>query len=321
MIIDQIHPELKEAFLLFPESSNSEENIQKIRAARLEQLKKIQALLPKNENVTVSRRSIPGLPGDPDVTIYIFQPIKYKTGMPGILHIHGGGLVMGSTESEEYHCVEYASTLNCTVISPEYRLAPEHKYPAAVNDCYATLIWFAQNATELDVDADNIIIDGGSAGGCLSAATTIMARDKNGPKIAAQSLLCPMLDCRCNTPSCLAISDKHFPYNYEMAVNSWKMYLGEISPDDVSPYASPSLLKDYKGLPPAVVSVGQLDLFRDETINYVQALQQAGVQAELHVYPGCYHAAEAFGANTEIVKRNQANHKVALSNLLNKRYF
>ena len=185
-----------------------------------------------------------------------------------------------------------AADLEAVVCSVEYRLAPEHPYPAAIEDCYAALAWFSANAAELGVDPDRIAISGQSAGGGLAAGTALLARDRGGPALCFQLLDIPELDHRLATPSMTQFVDTPL-WNRPNAVVSWTWYLG---PDfdgpgsaDVPIYASPSVADDLSGLPPAFVSVMEFDPLRDEGIDYAARLLEAGVSTELHAYPGTFH--------------------------------
>jgi acetyl esterase/lipase len=173
-------------------------------------------------------------------------------------------------------------------VSVEYRLAPEHPFPAGVEDCYAALSWTAANAAALGVDARRIAVAGQSAGGGLAAATALLARDRGGPALCFQLLEIPELDDRLDTPSMLAFDDTPL-WNRPSAVWSWKHYLGPDHGGEVSPYAAPARAQDVSGLPPAYVSTMELDPLRDEGILYALRMLQAGVPVELHSYPGTFH--------------------------------
>ena len=176
------------------------------------------------------------------------------------------------------------------MVAVEYRLALEHPHPAPVQDCYAALKWMAQNADDLAFDPNRLAVVGGSAGGGLTIATTMMARDKGFPRICFQMPLYPMIDDRNETPSSYEIMDLGI-WDREGNVEAWQWYLGGKPADD---YAAPARAEKLAGLPPTFIDVGELDLFRDEDIQFAARLIQAGVPTELHVYPGAYHASEVF---------------------------
>ena len=184
------------------------------------------------------------------------------------------------------------------VVSVEYRLAPEHPHPAPVQDCYSALKWMAQNADELAFDLDRLAVVGGSAGGGLTIATTMMARDMGFPRICFQMPLYPMIDDRNETPSSYEIMDVGI-WDREGNIEAWEWYLGGNPADD---YAAPARAENLAGLPPTFIDVGELDLFRDEDIQFAARLIQAGVPTELHVYPGAYHASEVFAPEAALSK-------------------
>jgi acetyl esterase/lipase len=205
------------------------------------------------------------------------------------LLIHGGGFVIGSVEAEHAGAVLTAVGLGAVLVSVEYRLAPEHPYPAGLHDCYAALAFLHAEAGALGVDPARIALLGTSAGGGLAAATALLARDRGGPPVCFQMLHIPELDDRLETPSMQQFVDSPL-WNRPLAVKSWQFYLGELAgSDDVPIYAAPSRATDLSGLPPAYVSTAENDPLRDEGIAYASAMLQAGVSVELHQFPGTFH--------------------------------
>ncbi|MEM7412109.1 MAG: alpha/beta hydrolase [Myxococcota bacterium] len=279
-------PDLVPALDLLPTVSDlsSLDSIREIRAAR--------AALPKppdRDDVTLEDRTVPGCDGDPPVPVRIYRPKAPADGLrPGVFEIHGGGFLMGSIEMMDPWCQLVASVLDAVIVSVEYRLAPEHPFPAGIEDCYAALSWMSENASELGVDPARIAIAGQSAGGGLAAGTALMARDRGGPALCFQLLEIPELDDRLDTPSMRAFEDTPM-WNRPNAVWSWRHYLGPDHAGTPSPYAAPSRATDLRGLPPAYVSTMEFDPLRDEGIRYAQALLEAGVSVELHSYPGTFH--------------------------------
>ncbi len=218
---------------------------------------------------------------------------------PALYWIHGGGLIVGSVAMDDARSGLLATAFGITVASVEYRLAPEHPYPTPLEDCDAGLLWLADHAADLGVDPDRVAVGGASAGGGLAAGLALLARDRGGPPIRFQLLRYPMLDDRNRTPSSHAQLDPRV-WNREANQLGWSAYLGDRAggPDagpggetGVEPYAAPGRASDHAGLPPAIVTVGDLDLFLDEDVDYARALGRAGVPTELHVYPGAYHGA------------------------------
>lgn len=252
-----------------------------------------------------------------NMLVKIYEPAQRgKDALPALLWIHGGGYVLGHPSGEDGMCQSFVQAANCVVISPDYRLAPEHPFPAPIEDCYAALKWVANNKDSLNIDTTRIAIGGGSAGGGLTAALALLNRDRGGPDICFQMPLYPMIDDRNVTSSSYEITHPAV-WNRENNLAAWKMYLGEhAASDDISPYAAPARATDLSGLPPAYTCVGQLDPFRDETIEYAARLAQAGVDVELHVVPGGYHAFEHVVPEAEISQRLKKGYVDALT-----RYF
>jgi acetyl esterase/lipase len=238
--------------------------------------------------VSFEDRHIPGPDGAPDVLVRVYVPDERTTPSPALLDIHGGGFVMGSMAMEHAGALAFARNLGIVVVAVEYRLAPEHPFPAGIEDCYAALQWLHASAGDLQIDTDRVGVYGQSAGGGLSAGLALMARDRGGPKLCFQYLGIPELDDRLETPSMQAFTDTPL-WNRPSAVLSWQRYLGGDDRSNVSPYAAPSRATDLSGLPPAYVSTMEFDPLRDEGILYALSLMQAGVPVELHSYPGTFH--------------------------------
>lgn len=240
-------------------------------------------------------RVIAGAKGQPDVRALIHRPVGSGV-KPGYFHVHGGGFVMGAPEATEDRDRAMVTAHGCVVISPAYRLAPETKFPGAVEDCYRALEWFHDNAGELGVDPARIIIGGESAGGGLAAALTILVRDRGKIPLAGQLLAYPMLDDR--TGSTIQPNKFSGEFLWTAAENrfGWTSLLPcPPGSDDVSPYAAAARVDDLAGLPPTFILTGALDLFLDENMDYVKRLIHAGVPAGIHVYPGAYHAFDLAG--------------------------
>jgi acetyl esterase/lipase len=269
--------------------------LEKIRAAR-----DLRALMlpppPDRADVGKADHLVPGPAGAPPVPVRVYTPVSAAAAARGcVVEIHGGGFMLGSVAMMDAWCQNVAATLDAVVVSVEYRLAPEHPFPAAVEDCYAALCWTAKNATELGVDDGRIAIAGQSAGGGIAAGTALLARDRGFPRLCFQLLEIPELDDRLDTPSMLAFQDTPF-WNRPNAVWSWKHYLGPNHRGDVSPYAAPARATDLSGLPAAYVSTMEFDPLRDEGILYALRLLQAGVTVELHSFPGTFHGSSLLPA-------------------------
>lgn len=271
----------------------------------------------RDESITISDRLIPGPAGVPELRVRIYEPIEKKGVLPGLLWIHGGGYVMGTPNGDDALCQRFVSEAKCIVVSVDYRLAPENPFPAPLEDCYMALTWFATHAGELGVDVSRIAIAGASAGGGLTAALALLARDRKGPAIIFQMPLYPMIDHRNITPSSIEITDYRV-WNRDYNIKAWELYLGQNHEGAVSPYASPTLATDLSGLPPTYTCIGSLDPFRDETIDYVARLNQAGVPTEFHLYPGCYHGFEVGVPDAKVSQRALTQYVEALKHALQK---
>jgi acetyl esterase/lipase len=275
--------------------------------------------LEKSPEVLVTSHMIKG--PESELLVKIYEPQNRKNEkLPAVFWIHGGGFVLGHPDGDDGLCECFVKEINCVVVSINYRLAPEHPYPAAIEDCYAGLKWTADYAEKLKIDASRIVIAGASAGGGLTAALALMARDRGEIKVAFQAPLYPMIDDRNITPSSYEINEENIPtaWNREANVAAWNMYLRNNTDGEVSPYAAPARAKDLSGLPPAYTFIGLLDPFRDETIEYVARLAQAGVPVEFHLYPGCFHGFDSIFNDVEISRQARNQFISALSRGLNK---
>ena len=226
-----------------------------------------------------------------------------SSGLPGVLFLHGGGYVMGSPEQFAPAYQMLVRTRDCVVVAPDYRKSLEAPYPAAVNDCYAALLWLKQNAASLGVREDQLFVMGMSAGGGLTAAVSLMARDRGDVRIAHQFPLYPMIDHRMVTESS---RDNDAPvWGSRHNQIAWDLYLAGLAGGGVPAYASPALETDLSDLPPTATFVGELDPFRDETTAYVEGLRAAGVPVEFRRYPGCYHGFDMIRPGAKVSR--QAN--------------
>lgn len=234
--------------------------------------------------------------------ICIFMPAYAKEIGPGILWFHGGGYAIGSPERAKGMAKKFMEVSDCVLFAPEYRLSVDAPYPAALEDAYIALLWMKENSERFGIRSNQLMVGGDSAGGGLTAALSLYARDKGEVKIAFQMPLYPMLDDRMTSES--AVENNSPVWNSKSNYNSWKLYLGDLfGSQDVPAYAAPSRALDYHNLPPTVTFVGELEPFRDETIQYVENLRRAGVPVEFEVYKGCYHAFEQICPNAEMSKK------------------
>ncbi|MDR0593411.1 MAG: alpha/beta hydrolase [Bifidobacteriaceae bacterium] len=248
---------------------------------------------PAPDGIELGRLWIPGPAGAPRVLVKTYRarpaPMSPLTLKPGLLYIHGGGWCAGSTDSAEIDawCGHLAAGADLVVASVEYRLAPEHKYPAGLEDCYAALVWVAANAELLGIDRSRLAVGGASAGGNLSAAVALKARDQAGPAIALQLLEMPALDFTLSSPS-IHEFDQDFPAVGQMAVLLGPRYLDGIG-QKTDPYVSPLLADSLVGLPPTTILICEIDPVRDDGLRYAERLRAAGVPVEAKVYQGMLH--------------------------------
>lgn len=245
---------------------------------------------PGGETVARTVRQAPGAAGAPDVRLVVYQPPEASEPLPCILHMHGGGYVGGSANRLEPLHRLLVEALNCVLVSVDYRLAPEHPFPAAIDDCYASLAWVFANARELGVDTARVGVMGESAGAGLAASLALMARDRGEYELAFQHLIYPMIDDRtCVHPDPHPHVGEYVwtPHNNRFG---WRALLGvEPGSPGVSPYAAAARAENLEGLPPAFIYTGALDLFLEENMEYARRLIRARVPTELHVYPGAFH--------------------------------
>ena len=304
---------LEELLNTLPGGFNAIEDIKERRNVINSLVRMMTAELPPIDNIVIEDRNIAAPDALLELVVRIYKPTGVSGGLPGIFFIHGGGMIMGSIETENHKAAMLCETIQSIVVSVEYRLAPENPHPAQVQDCYEALVWMSKNAAELGFDADRLAIVGGSAGGGLAIATALMARDQEFPKLSFQMANYPMIDDRNETPSSKEITDVGI-WDRKANIEAWDWYLGGKNADE---YAAPARAKDLSGLPPTFIDVGELDLFRDEDIEFAKRLLQAGVTTELHVYPGAYHASESFAPEAELSKQIWTKRIEALKRALN----
>jgi acetyl esterase len=276
---DRIDPELRPFLGLFPPADLTDPVLARRSLADLAAAASAPAVPGMDiEDLTV--------PGDPRVPVRIYRP---HSAHGAIVWLHGGGFVMGDLETEHPWAVRVADGSRAVVVSVGYRLAPEERYPAALDDAYAAVMWTAEHAADLGVDHGRIAVGGHASGAALAAAVALRARDEQGPRICFQLLSQPELDDRQQTWSAQTFTDTPF-MTRDKVTASWRHYLGSLP---ASPYAAPARADDLSDLPPAFITTAEFDPNRDEAIAYAQRLLQAGVSVELHQWPGTFHGSQA----------------------------
>ena len=285
-----VDPEVAPLLEQLPPFAFTNETLPEIRVGLGQMLAEMASLAPAFPTVEVSERTVPGPAGAPPVRVMIYQPKEGARPAPGVLWIHGGGYVIGNADMDDVKCKAMAAELGCVIVSVDYRPAPETPHPGPVEDCYAALKWMHASAAELGLDPGRIAIYGESAGGGLAAGLGLLARDRGEVPLCYQVLIYPMIDDRTVTSS-----DPHpfvgeFVWTPEANRFGWAALLGqEPGSAGVSPYAAAARAESLAGLPPTYISVGALDLFLEEDMEYARRLIRVGVPTELHIYPGAPH--------------------------------
>ncbi|MGW7490785.1 alpha/beta hydrolase [Streptomyces sp. NPDC054786] len=314
----RVHPELVAAFEALPQFSDPYEDIEATRDGFHAML----AAFPADRTGVCSERfGIPRTDGSA-LTVEVYRPEGAVGAAPGegthgdapgsalpaVLHFHGGGFALGrSLPGQDRVAIELCRALPAVIITVEYRLAPEHRYPAGVEDCYRALEWVAGRAAGLGIDPGRIAVAGKSAGGGLSAAVALMARDRGGPALAHQSLCVPDLDDRVGAdeaPTESALDTRVL--DGRGVQESWKHYLPE-GTAQAEAYAAPSRATELSGLPPAYVLVCDLDPMREAGLAYARRLMDAGVAVTVRNVPGAWHGFELFAPDTRVAREMTAH--------------
>ncbi|MFW6773891.1 alpha/beta hydrolase [Nocardioides sp. CPCC 205120] len=262
--------------------------------------------------VLVEERTLPrpgGPAGGDDVVVRIHRPSGGAAG-GRLLWVHGGGHVLGEAAQDDWLLADVVVRTGCTAVAVDWRRAPEHPFPAALDDCWAGLVWLAGQG------GGPLVVAGASSGGGLAAGLVLLARDRAEVRVDAQLLVYPMLDDRHLTPSSRAVTD---PRVWHRGLNerAWAAYLGgEPGGAGVSPYAAPSRAEDLAGLPPTWMATGELDAFVDEDVDYAARLLRSGVSTELHVYPGAVHGFDLLAPDAAVSRRFADDRAAAFERLL-----
>jgi len=314
---ERLDPDLLSTYEASPEIDLGR-NIPKLRFLIERYEAPLRAALPPIPEVRVADHVVPGENRNPDVRVRVYERDDRGEGTAALFWIHGGGMVLGTLDGDDFMCKTWARDFGCLVASVEYRLAPEHQYPAHIDDCYTGLRWFAASCDEHCVDQTRIVIGGASAGGGLAAGTALLARDRGEVPLHFQYLVYPMLDDRDATRSCNEITTEKV-WNRRSNQIGWRSYLGDrVAGPDVPIYAAPgrATVDELRGLPPTYIDVGELDPFRDEDIAYAMRLAEAGVACELHVTPGAFHGSEMAVPDAPSSRRIRGYRRDALARAL-----
>jgi acetyl esterase len=259
---------------------------------------------PDDEHLERTDLEVPAAGSAPAVQVRRYVPRRAPSPAPGLVWCHGGGFVFGDLEVSDGRCADLAIDLGAVVVSVDYRLAPEHPFPAAVEDAYAATVWVVEHADELGVDPARLVVGGSSAGATIAAAVALMARDRGGPSLALQVLWQPAVDDECETPSSRRVTDPRVLHR-QVQLEMWDHYLGPAGTrGEISPYAAPARAHDLSGLPPAVVAVAEHDPLCDEGRAYAQRLIDAGVPSRLLEVSGAFHGFEELVPDAAISRRS-----------------
>ncbi|MGD8323210.1 MAG: alpha/beta hydrolase, partial [Gammaproteobacteria bacterium] len=241
-----------------------------------------------------------------------YKPETISVDSPALLWMHPGGYVIGSIGLDDLLCRQMAKDVGCRIVSVEYRLAPENPYPAALDDCFAALQWTHNESGTLGIDPTRIAVGGSSAGGGLAAALALRARDSGDVKPCFQLLVYPSINDR-NIEQVSANVPENLFWSRESTLIGWQSYLGnKQGSDDVPAFAAPIRAEDLSGLPPAHIAVGALDMFVPDCLEYAGRLNEAGVEVGLVVYPGAFHAFDAFAPEAQVSQKMVADRNAAL---------
>ncbi|MWV51572.1 alpha/beta hydrolase fold domain-containing protein (plasmid) [Rathayibacter sp. VKM Ac-2803] len=262
-----------------------------------------------------SEYTAPGF-GGAELAVTVLRRRDHTGTGPGVFHIHGGGLVMGTRRTGISLVAPWVDAHDAVAVTIEYRLAPEHPDPVPVEDCYAALLWTIENADELGIDPARVVLAGASAGGGLAAGVALLARDRGGPELFGQVLICPMLD---DTDSTVSAQQFDGVGLWDRGSNrvGWTALLGERrGTDHVSEYAAPSRASDLSGLPPTFLDAGSAEVFRDENVSYASRLWADGGNAELHIWPGGTHGWDALISGSPLAELAAATRNAWVARLL-----
>jgi acetyl esterase/lipase len=300
--VERLDPDLRVPFLALP-ATDPDDDLATARRAHAAEVGAAVAAAEPCPRAAISDRHIPGPLGNDTLRVRVYRPVQDSASVArALLWMHGGGFTRGSPETDEVFCRRVCVEADCTVVSVDYRLAPEDPFPAAIEDCYAALVWIAGGFAGPYTDVARIALGGASAGGGLAAGLALLARDRGGPDACFQFLKYPCLDDRLETASSREITDLRL-WNRQRLVRAWRDYLG---PDrhQVSAYAAPGRAEDFSRLPAAYIYAAEVDPLRDEDVDYARRLLEAGVSVELHLVRGTFHGSDGVAPEAPVSRRN-----------------
>lgn len=305
-----LEPEIAEALAALPPISFADPAAQRAAFGELASAVEI----PPDPRVSTQDHTVVRPDGSP-MLVRSYRPTAAEGSLPTVMWFHGGGFVFGSVDVDDFYCAELAVRTGAVVLSVEYRLAPEHPFPAGVEDCYTATCWAASGPAESHWDGARLAVAGGSAGGNLAAAVALMARDRRGPQIAFQALLCPAVEGEGRPPSGRVYDRATSVVVPADNADILRHYLGGAE-KPFPPYALPSAADDLAGLPPAYVLVAGLDYLRESGAEYALALDRAGVPVELHLVPNVPHGFDAIAMTAPTSRRILDEYTAALAKAL-----
>lgn len=317
-----VHPQLQaplEAYrsMVGPSGVGGISDVHRRRVVAADLARRAAATRTMPATVTVRDEVFPGLTrGAPPVRARLYLPAGHEAGVPaGWLYVHGGGMTVGDLESSDLAAANLAADSGCVILSVDYRLAPETRYPGALDDCAAALRWLHTNAGALHLSPERVGVYGVSAGGLLAASLALCSRDGVAAPVAKQILIYPMLDDRTSIRPATADAPGG-TWSHSSNAGAWDVYLGPATDRSDPPrHAVPGRADSVRGLPPTYIEVGSIDILAGESVGYACRLIASGVATELHVYPGAFHAFDVVAPGAPVVVEARARRLRAMVEL------